>query len=107
VIEPNTVPSVVFTIDCSDFVRHHLLQTCFTLHSFDAIFVLSAGKIKIPAFLWQTQDSQLPQCDQSTGICNCAPGYIGDSCESTCPTGSWGPNCHYHCSCQNGACSPL
>ncbi|XP_011948077.1 PREDICTED: multiple epidermal growth factor-like domains protein 11 isoform X1 [Cercocebus atys] len=56
-------------------------------------------------------------CDPVTGHCCCLAGWTGNlpllchhpgiRCDSTCPSGRWGPNCSVSCSCENGgSCSP-
>lgn len=42
-------------------------------------------------------------CDMRNGSCSCAPGWIGDTCQSACQQGFYGDKCLLKCACQNGA----
>ncbi|XP_071845161.1 uncharacterized protein [Apostichopus japonicus] len=37
-------------------------------------------------------------CDDVNGLCNCYPGFTGDTCEDACPEGRIGKGCSYLCS---------
>ena len=43
------------------------------------------------------------KCHHVDGSCDCPAGYIGDKCQTKCPTGKYGINCANDCTCQNGA----
>ncbi|TTF71933.1 Multiple epidermal growth factor-like domains protein 10 [Bagarius yarrelli] len=56
-----------------------------------------------------------PQCMQSngpchhvTGQCDCFPGFKGALCNEVCPSGKFGKNCAWTCTCtNNGTCNPI
>ncbi|XP_071845178.1 uncharacterized protein [Apostichopus japonicus] len=37
-------------------------------------------------------------CDDVNGLCNCYPGFTGDTCEDACDEGEIGKDCSYECS---------
>ena len=44
-----------------------------------------------------------------SGTCTCAPGYMGEFCDKKCPSGKFGSDCLYECSCKPGntySCDP-
>ncbi|XP_070563073.1 receptor-type tyrosine-protein phosphatase kappa-like isoform X2 [Ptychodera flava] len=41
-------------------------------------------------------------CDDTNGRCICAPGFMGDNCETACPVGYFGPSCEIPCSSGSG-----
>ncbi|XP_009947981.1 PREDICTED: LOW QUALITY PROTEIN: scavenger receptor class F member 1-like [Leptosomus discolor] len=48
-------------------------------------------------------------CDPETGSCPyCEPGWTGPSCNSSCPTGTFGDGCQFLCpECVAGSCDPV
>lgn len=55
--------------------------------------------------------SKTNHCDASTGKCVCKTETIGNAtikwtgvkCESVCPLGFWGKDCHHQCNCKNNS----
>ncbi|KAF0038819.1 hypothetical protein F2P81_009303 [Scophthalmus maximus] len=46
--------------------------------------------------------------DGWTGQCDCLPGFKGTLCNEVCPSGRFGKNCVWSCSCtNNGTCNPI
>ena len=41
-------------------------------------------------------------CDPIGGVCICAPGFYGISCEKQCPEGFFGIDCQKKCACRPG-----
>jgi hypothetical protein len=47
-------------------------------------------------------------CDVTTGVCTCGPGFMGPLCSLPCPFGKYGTNCKNACTCANDAgCDPV
>ncbi|XP_035524123.1 multiple epidermal growth factor-like domains protein 10 [Morone saxatilis] len=47
-------------------------------------------------------------CHHVTGQCDCLPGFKGALCNEVCPSGRFGKNCAWSCSCtNNGTCNPI
>ncbi|XP_071854125.1 uncharacterized protein [Apostichopus japonicus] len=45
-------------------------------------------------------------CDDETGRCICAPGFMGQNCLTVCEPGKYGAGCLQDCHCQNqGSCN--
>ena len=41
-------------------------------------------------------------CNIVTGRCTCSPGFLGPTCQETCPEGRYGDTCAESCPCVNG-----
>ncbi|XP_031561815.1 uncharacterized protein LOC116297680 [Actinia tenebrosa] len=48
-------------------------------------------------------------CYHGNGSCDCLPGWTGDNCTNTCPSGYYGNSCQSKCQiCKNGtSCEPI
>jgi hypothetical protein len=42
-----------------------------------------------------------------TGFTDCMPGYIGDSCQTPCPEGTFGEECGGTCFCDKNDCDHI
>ena len=88
---PWQLPKVSVPLNCGSLINSNVIFTLLGMfgHHCDEICLCENGA----------------HCNHISGSCTCRPGWIGQYCNITCPSGTYGDACSQNCSCMNeGVC---